>query len=1346
MPSWLGVMGKNTYEIPEIGSSMILDPAGPLPQESNSQRIGRLANKCFVANCPTTWVPKALDGDDDYGFDYQIQIITGGAVTDIFRAQLKGTTLPALNARGEFFSVTLEASTVRYYERVTDPIMLVLCDLSVDENQPKNCPLYYVWIDEDLRRLKEHIPAAQQSITLRVPSANRLDGSTDISEYLKRLRELNRASAALDIVVEEKHPSLLPSERASLISRIPEGFRARSPALLDAMCQDASTIWPEAPVGSLPWHLQEAAARLRSGSDDEAERLLAEAGKNLANATPIEISEFWFLTGRLYTYRLDDTKAREAYLEAANASGNQPKHMVAWAESELRLRYCLDGPNDFSDIIAKLTGTDPSILGIRARLIAAEGRFEEAHKIAGAISGADGWIAQAIIHTMQSESEQALAACESGLAEPRLRDSSKQLFLIIRARARFSLAVGKIEFDGPEAYLPMSGPAGTDPSKLRDAWSDIVAAVESLRASGWPANVEFIADIWAGVASMLGRQRDILPLLAEAAKTQPTLHMLQSALENIAAQCDEWENALAANARLPESETRTLRRVSLLHMAKHDKECVDLLASAEPSLSSSHPLFGFALSLAILSADRIVRPEMARTWEVRLESEPELAFERVLLDFFRVTSQNLLAKDVALARLEEHYIALGRPLQIAIQLFHGLDATDSEQAERCLAIARDLQSKQMLHAESALHLAQAFMTRGKWQELLDLSSDSLLRFDGNERFVALKALALDRLGNSSEALSSLRDLIDRGKSDSLALNTYIHIVARCGFVSEAIDSVERILSTESGKPGQIECLRMLFNLIHISEPGTQRCVDIAWKIGQLVDKSDEAQEGLFLLTMLTATLPADINFDGDKRLEFQQRLEAFTQQFPESKILKRAVFPKDAPPEELLRMLRQLAGVDDEELRWREKINNELGRGAIPIPYAWRPRHVLNNVGDLPTLWEVGKQAKSEQHQYHLTMALSEWQPVSMAAMRGHVPLLDLISLLVVQDLGLWEHLFRFFPKIAIGQASLIELQQLVGPMSGSPFRQKCLELQAILKAHFEKIIQPAADPPNEEDSHLLARWPSEEVKMLAREGRFMIYSDDAFFRLYCDPPSGSPPCICTLDVLSALDQTDVLSPVEVAEKISTLCKWYVGVVVSLRYQIAILPDALASAENVSNGIEVLRGSPLCSAMFNALWNPKKPYMDLQGHGGALLRELCNETRNPIEPIAALMGLWFGKTRLHRNAPQPPLRVLAGLIMQAAYGNPPINAECSRRLWSVFRELVAVEHGDRMDVAKERQAFVLAGQVAAEIDHKRSLQGEASMMVRLISGLIKDTSDSDAFLKGYTQGYTQCKLAQLKKR
>ena len=68
-----------------------------------------------------------------------------------------------------------------------------------------------------------------------------------------------------------------------------------------------------------------------------------------------------------------------------------------------------------------------------------------------------------------------------------------------------------------------------------------------------------------------------------------------------------------------------------------------------------------------------------------------------------------------------------------------------------------------------------------------------------------------------------------------------------------------------------------------------------------------------------------------------------------------------------------------------------------------------------------------------------------------------------------------------------------------------------------------------------------------------------------------------------------------------------------------------------------------------------------------------------------------------------------------------------------------------MDKAKEREAFLLVGRLAAEIDHKESLHGDGSMWERLGSGLIAGTSDSDAFTRGYTEGYTQCRLAQRKK-
>lgn len=140
---------------------------GTLPQESDSQRIGHQAQKCFIAKHPDTWRPKQLDGTDDFGFDYQVQTVVDGYVRDVFRVQLKGTTAPLKNADGSFFSVQLKASTVRYYERATEPILLVLCDLSASPQSAVSCPLYYCWVEVELRRINNTgLPNFGQGATL----------------------------------------------------------------------------------------------------------------------------------------------------------------------------------------------------------------------------------------------------------------------------------------------------------------------------------------------------------------------------------------------------------------------------------------------------------------------------------------------------------------------------------------------------------------------------------------------------------------------------------------------------------------------------------------------------------------------------------------------------------------------------------------------------------------------------------------------------------------------------------------------------------------------------------------------------------------------------------------------------------------------------------------------------------------------------------------------------------------------------------------------------------------------------------------------------------------------------
>src|SRR5471030_2072124 len=117
-----------------------MSDAGKLPTSSDAQNIGARADKCFMALSPETWLPKNVGGTDDFGIDYQVQTLANSQVTDMFRVQLKGTTVPELNAEGTHFSIQRKASTIRYYARFTEPILLVLSDMRANPVAIK-CPL-----------------------------------------------------------------------------------------------------------------------------------------------------------------------------------------------------------------------------------------------------------------------------------------------------------------------------------------------------------------------------------------------------------------------------------------------------------------------------------------------------------------------------------------------------------------------------------------------------------------------------------------------------------------------------------------------------------------------------------------------------------------------------------------------------------------------------------------------------------------------------------------------------------------------------------------------------------------------------------------------------------------------------------------------------------------------------------------------------------------------------------------------------------------------------------------------------------------------------------------------------
>ena len=1310
--------------------------AGPLPQTGDQHDINSDADRCFRARCPRDWRVHSLEGTDDYGLDFNIQTTPGQQATDIFRVQLKGTRSPDFSADGEFISIQLKASTVRYYDRLVEPVLLVVCDLSVDP-EPIDCQLYYAWLRDELRRIDvARLPEDQRYVTLRVPTANKLRGA-DLSADIQRQNELSRAGHAIEVRVEETHPGMEVEERVSVVQGVTKGITARSATFIDALAAPAEEHWLNPPPHTLPWHLIQTKECLRTMLLTRAARELEAAEGMLEGAIPLEQSEFWFLRGKFLTVSGLDAEASAAFKQAYSKTP-LGKYLAAWAEAEIRVRDGGKGPVPYPDLLDALEGDDPLILSARSRVLAAEGRFEDSIATADRISGPERHSARALAHTMFSKPVEALADCERGLVEPNLPENIRQMLLLFRARAMFSLSQPTISGD-EDIVLPPSGTAGIDPVKVKAAWDAIEPAVDVLRECGWSPNIEHIVDIWAASASILGKQKETLPALSEAARARPQLVNLQAALESLAAQCGEFTIALEANNRLPESQFRDLRRTLLLHEAQKHGACFRWFEQKLDSFDRLHSLFGAAATVAALSAHRLARPDLVIKWSAELESTPELREHAALLQYYLALELNKLGNDEALHTLLVRYEEFGRPFGIAVALIQELNPTNPTQAEKLVEVAARVMEKVEPSPDMAVHLGLALVTTKRWNDLFALCRDFKARVDSGPRMLAFEALALDRLGNTDEARQLLEQMLAGGLVDSLALNTYVTIMVRCGYVVEALDAAEKIMEAATSKRQRMDCVRLLFKLIQNSDPLSNRLLALATQMGALSDRDSEVEEGIYLTMFLTATLAESNKPSDSDRSDFNERANAFFAKFPNSKIIRKGELKEDASGEELLTQLKQLVGtgITEEQKAFRTRIVNQLQQGLTIVPFAWRPQLILSNVRDVVHLWEIAKTSGIDDRKFHLSMISGvDWSPPTTASLRDRTPLLDLTALLVLLDLGLIDSALEFFGRVAIAKSTLDTLAKLVNPFSGSPLRSKCVDLQDALKPHYAKITQPsAADIPGEgedldDESGVVGREQEEIIRLCnERGGNYRLYSDDFAFRVYC-AGGQQPDGICTLDLLAGLEQAGGLSRREVAAKIATLCAWRVGLVVRYEDLVSLIPERMRDVRSIVEGIRILDSDRYFTAMVSALWDFRSRFDDTLKHAAAVLRRLPDESELNEVSVAAVIGQWYVKAGLKNDAPPSALQVLTKLVVRAAQLYP-LPKPSAHRLWAVFKLLVEFHHGRYMDEAKEREGIRLLGQECAKLNTTTHLEGEIAF-IGLRAGLTEDTSDYSDFSSAYS--------------
>ena len=230
---------------------------------------------------PSSWQLDSTEGDNDFGFDAQVQVAVGGQVCYAFRAQIKGTESPSISEDGKTLSIALKRTTLNLYANTSDEVMLLVAVVNLQSNgkpDTSTSRVYWQWISNELVRLRGSRLSIdrtdQQTVTLHVPLENELAPDNDVAAYLESRQQTARALERLEDIVRETTGTPQDSSSA-LIERLISAALKR-PEHLAALLVGAEFSTNSAVAEGSPEALAaEALSYVRAGNTALAEAFIA---------------------------------------------------------------------------------------------------------------------------------------------------------------------------------------------------------------------------------------------------------------------------------------------------------------------------------------------------------------------------------------------------------------------------------------------------------------------------------------------------------------------------------------------------------------------------------------------------------------------------------------------------------------------------------------------------------------------------------------------------------------------------------------------------------------------------------------------------------------------------------------------------------------------------------------------------------------------------------------------------------------------------------------------------------------------------------------------------------------
>ncbi|WP_144636061.1 DUF4365 domain-containing protein [Bordetella genomosp. 13] len=1300
------------------------------PKESEAQKIGHMAALTLSAVHPPSWRTKSLEGTDDVGLDYQVQVVDDSQYKAIFRLQLKGTTTPNLSAEGDKFSISIKTSTLNYYADCTEPILFVLCDLSANTD-PRKCPAYYTWIHDELARLFDRPQSEQQqTITIHVPKHNELTELLDVLPVLREQQQIHELGKSLNSTVKKNIPGADAESRGLLLQKIGSGFESRGAAFLQAVA-DTDSYWPEAAANTVPGRLTAARNALNQGRATEALMQLSLVESDLSKSTANEQGAYWYLLGKSRQLTGNDSEALKAYTQACNIVPTASKNHLARIECDMAIRLQNSPTSRFDDLADQAnTLSGPDAIGLTARLFALSGRIDDARGMLSTDASSNSSVDRCIVEFINGDVHSTHASCEHELASHQLDDIARLHITLMSAQCKLYLALGLNRITVECIRLSPSGPATLDTDLLSNAWQTFEAARGILANLGWPRQIGWACEAWMMAALLTGKTSHILSDFQSAAEKHPDIIHLQFCLEKIAANCGKYDIALAANSKQPLTDDAKARRALLFYEDNKAHECLELTLEYAASGDHTHALFPAMLCICIIHAEEMLRSQDAQTLEAVLNGRADWEKYQILLNFSR---KEKIGDDEGTDRLEtliDYYEKNNKPILIGSHILISLDPNKRTEAKTYIRIAKEIENEERLTPELQSRLACCYATLARWGEMRDTAERALSQYPEHSKLRTILAFSLDKLGLASEAIGLLEEILSKDTTDELALATYLRLSIRFGDNEKATKIVESLISREKDDRKKFSLVLQLFDLVFSTEPNNPRLPAIARRLGKLAQQGNERDEAIFILSSFSASSANEQEPDPEYTAELQSRIKSFSERFPDSKYFRVGTVSEGTVLEDITNLLEKVNPGFEARFNRTRSLERELERGELPLPYCWRPRVALTTVNDPLELWAMSKLSRRDQRQFHLPMVLTEWHAATPPT---ETPLLDIPALLVIHDLKLFEALFSIFPHIAISQRTLAVIRET----ATTPFLSRAIDiarsLLLTLRTYSAKIYQPEPELDEGQTANEGPPAHGTDIRILANTLNYTLYSDDAWFSVWVTDNQPNKQRICTLDLLHWSKERGIISEREHAERVSLLCRWHVSLHIPIQAIIASLPPILSPRMTVAEAASLIQEDIIAEPILEGIWNVRLPYEQLHQNIVMLLKSLSSnpELFSTIAP--ALTLVWYWKASLRTDIQVPAKSRLATVFAHLLHHAADDDEDLPPVIRSAYFSTVEAYYGAGMQESDEESAMEALALAAVMFRKALEPSNRAALDQKLRRAWTIGTSFNDRFWRHFEE-------------